>query len=186
MNVVGNLSHARGDSFPPLIEETIGAAFDRSVRAHGQREALVSCRQNARLTYSELARRVDELGAGFLQLGLQRGDRVGIWSPNCLEWLLVQLSTAKAGQILVNINPAYRPTELRYALNKVGCKALVMSASVRTSNYIDMMLTLAPELLTSDPGQLHSANLPTLRTVICLSPAHARGILHFDEVSGCA
>jgi fatty-acyl-CoA synthase len=186
MTVIGDLSHARGDSYPPLIEDTIGAVFDRTVRAHAQREALVSCHQNARLTYSELARRVDELGAGLLQLGLQRGDRVGIWSPNCLEWLLVQLSTAKAGLILVNINPAYRPTELQYALNKVGCKALVMSASVRTSNYIDMMLALAPELLTSDPGQLHSAGIPALRTVICLSRASARGILHFDAVSKCA
>src|SRR3569832_1138283 len=104
MNVVGNLSHARGDSFPPLIEETIGAAFDRSVRAHGQREALVSCHQNARLTYSELARRIDELGAGFLQLGLQRGDRVGIWSPNCLEKKQEQHTTAKTKQKHVNIN----------------------------------------------------------------------------------
>ncbi|MBS0418425.1 MAG: AMP-binding protein [Proteobacteria bacterium] len=183
MTVLGKLAYARGNSSPPLIEWTIGALFEQIVRAHHDREALVVRHQDCRLTYAQLARRVDTLGAGLLALGLRKGDRVGIWSPNCVEWLLVQLATAKAGLILVNINPAYRVVELQYALNKVGCKALVMSARVRSSDYLGMLVGLAPELRTCRPGELRSAALPDLRTVICLSQCDAGGILHFDAVS---
>jgi fatty-acyl-CoA synthase len=186
MTVAQKLSYARGDSSPPLIELTIGALFDRIARAHPDREALVVRHQDARLTYSQLARRVDVLGAGFLDLGLRKGDRVGIWSPNCVEWVLVQLATAKAGLILVNINPAYRVSELQYALNKVECRALVMSARVRSSDYLGMLVGLAPELETCLPGELHSAALPNLQTVICLSHSGVRGILHFAAVSQAA
>lgn len=183
MTVAETLSYARGDTSAPLIELTIGALFDRIVRAHPDREALVARHQDARLTYSELARRVDVLGAGFLELGLRKGDRVGIWSPNCVEWALVQLATAKAGLILVNINPAYRVFELQYALNKVGCKALVMSARVRSSDYLGMLVGLSPELETCLPGELRSEALPNLQTVICLGHSGVRGILPFEAVS---
>ena len=182
MTVADKLSYARGDSSAPLIELTIGALFDRIVRAHPDRDALVVRHQDCRLTYSQLARQVDLLGTGLLELGLETGDRVGIWSPNCVEWVLVQLATAKAGLILVNINPAYRVSELQYALNKAGCKALVMSARVRSSDYLGMLVGLAPELATCLPGELRSAALPNLRTVICLSHCGVRGILHFEAV----
>ena len=109
------ISYDHGVSTKKLIGETIGAFFDRTVETYRDREALVVRHQNMRWTWGELGRRVDDLAAGLLALGLERGDRVGIWSPNTLEWTLTQFATAKAGLVLVNINPAYRRAELEYA-----------------------------------------------------------------------
>src|SRR6202042_2527427 len=117
--------------------------------------------QDIRWSYGELKAKVDALAAGLLALGLSPGDRVGIWSPNNAEWAVTQFATAKAGLILVNINPAYRLSEVEYALNKVGCKALVTATRFKTSDYIGMINTLAPELAISYPGDLRSARLPT-------------------------
>ena len=109
----------------PLLAETIGASLERAAAAYGDREALVARHQGLRYTYAELNAAVDELARGLLAIGLERGDRVGIWAPNCAEWVLVQFATAKLGVILVNVNPAYRTSELEYALRQSGCRVLV-------------------------------------------------------------
>jgi len=121
-------SYVHGASATPLIGETIGVRFDRIAERFAERDALIVRHQQVRWTYRELQRRVDAFAAGLLALGLEPGERVGIWSPNNAEWVVAQLATAKAGLILVNINPAYRLAELEYALNKAGCSALITAA----------------------------------------------------------
>ena len=127
---------------------------------------------------------VDAFAAGLLALGLTPGDRIGIWSPNNSEWVITQFATAKAGLILVNIHPAYRLTELAYALNKVGCKALILAERFKTSDYIGMLRELAPELGQAQPGELQSKRLPSLRSVILLGDAWPPGFLagHSDQL----
>ncbi|MGK6305616.1 AMP-binding protein [Variovorax sp. DT-64] len=155
----------RGPTDVPLIEQTIGDFFDDMARRQGDRDALVSAHEQRRLSYLELQREADRLASALLQLGLSPGDRVGIWSHNNVAWVLMQLATAKVGLILVNINPAYRTSELEYALNKVGCKALVTMQRFKTSDYVGMLRELAPELASAQPGALQAARLPHLRTV---------------------
>ncbi len=142
----GDLSYASGVSTVPLLGETIGASFERTVARFGDREALVSCHQGLRFTYSQLNDAVDDVARGLLARGLEIGDRVGIWSPNYAEWTIVQLATAKIGAILVNINPAYRTHELNYALNQSGCRLLVAAPSFKTSDYRAMVATVQDEL----------------------------------------
>jgi fatty-acyl-CoA synthase len=137
----------RGATEPPLIEQTIGAFFDDMAAREPDREALVSRHQQRRLTYRDLQRQSRQLASALLRLGMAPGDRVGIWSHNNAEWLLMQLATAMAGIVLVNINPAYRTAEVEYALNKVGCKALVTMARFKTSDYLDMLRELGRERL---------------------------------------
>ncbi len=161
-------SYACGSREQPLITQTLGDFFDAMAARQGEREALVACHQHRRLSWTELAREVDTLASAMLRSGLARGDRVGIWAHNCVEWVLMQLATAKVGIILVNINPAYRVAEVEYALNKVGCKALVLMAQFRTSDYLAMMRELAPELASSAPGELRAARLPELRLLVVL------------------
>ena len=182
METSPQLSQDMGPVDAPLIHETIGALFDRMARIHAGREALVVCHQGIRWTYGELAERVEALTTGLLSLGLEGGDRVGIWAPNCAEWLLTQLATARAGLVLVNINPAYRSFELEYALNKVGCRALVLAPSLKSSDYLQTVNELAPELCSSTPGDLHASALPELRAVIRLGSERTRGMLNFADV----
>src|SRR6516225_394512 len=144
-----DLSYVYGASDQPLIGKTVGQFFDEASAQWASRPALIVRQQNLQLTYAELRQAVDKLAAGLLTLGLDPGDRIGIWSPNNSEWVLTQFATAKAGLILVNINPSYRVAELEYALNKVGCKALILAASFKTSDYIGMLRELAPELAGS-------------------------------------
>jgi len=175
-------SYAHGASAVPLIGETIGAHFDRSVARWGDRPGLIVRQQGIDWRYRELAAKVDQFAAGLLCLGLQPGERIGIWSPNNAEWVVTQFATAKAGLILVNINPAYRLSEVEYALNKVGCRALVTATSFKTSDYIGMINTLAPELRHARPGHLDAAKLPSLRTVIQIGADPAPGVVPFETV----
>ncbi len=133
------LSYVHGASSTPIIDTTIGQAFDSAAERYPEREALVVRHQSVRWTYQELRERVDRCASGLLSLGLEPGDRVGMWSPNNAEWTVTQFATAKAWLILVNINPAYRLSELEYALNKVGCRVLITATSFKTSNYIGML-----------------------------------------------
>lgn len=158
-------SLAQGATDVPLIEQTIGDFFDDMAARQGDREALVSVHEKKRYSYLELQRESNRLASALLKLGLVPGDRVGIWSHNNAPWVLMQLATAKVGIILVNINPAYRTSELEYALNKVGCKALVTMKSFKTSDYVGMLRELAPELASATPGALSAARLPHLRAV---------------------
>ena len=167
-----SISYDHGVSEKKLIGETIGAFFDRTVEAHRDREALVVRHQNVRWSWGELGRRVDELAAGLLTLGLERGDRVGIWSPNTSEWTLAQFATAKAGLVLVNVNPAYRRAELEYAMNKVECRALILAPALKTSNYLEIVEDLVKD-----------GKLPHLRHVIRLGKEKTPGMLNFDDVA---
>jgi fatty-acyl-CoA synthase len=182
MSMTQALSYAHGASVVPLLGETIGAHFDRTVARWGDRPGLIARQQGIRWSYRELAERVDAFAAGLLALGLKPGERIGIWSPNNAEWVVTQFATAKAGLILVNINPAYRLAELEYALNKVGCRALVTATSFKTSDYVGMINTLAPELRHARPGHLDAAKLPSLRTVIQIGDTPAPGAIAFDSV----
>jgi fatty-acyl-CoA synthase len=132
-------SYAQGQTAAALLEETIGSNLEQTVSRFPDREALVSFQQGLRYSWTELDGAVDELARGLIAAGLQKGDRVGIWSPNCAEWVLVQYATAKLGVILVNINPAYRTSELEYALHQSGCRMLVAAPAFKTSDYRAMV-----------------------------------------------
>jgi fatty-acyl-CoA synthase len=149
-----------------LIEQTIGAFFDAVAARQPDHEALVSVHQGRRYTYRELNTASHQLASALLRQGLQPGDRVGIWSHNNAEWVLMQLATAQVGLVLVNINPAYRTSEVEYALNKVGCKLLVTMARFKTSDYLGMLRELAPEWVHGQPGALEALQLPHLKTVV--------------------
>ncbi|WP_428673278.1 AMP-binding protein [Reyranella sp.] len=166
------ISYDHGVSAKKLIGATIGAFFDGQVEKYREREALVVKHQNVRWTWGELGRRVDDLAAGLMTLGLERGDRVGIWSPNTSEWTLAQFATAKAGLVLVNVNPAYRRSELEYAMNKVECKALILAPALKTSNYLEIVDDL-----------VKARKLPHLRHVIRLGKERTPGMLNFDDVA---
>src|SRR5580658_9500826 len=178
-------SYVHGASDLPLIGETIGVHFDRVVERFPERDALIVRHQNIRWSYRQLQKEVDTFAAGLVALGLEPGERVGIWSPNNAEWAIAQFATAKAGLILVNINPAYRLAELEYALNKSGCVALITASRFKTSDYIAMLRDLAPELATAPPGNLRAVKLPDLRLVVTIGPgenneSHA-GMLPFAD-----
>jgi fatty-acyl-CoA synthase len=175
-------SYVHGVSDKPLIGETIGALLDRIADAAPDSSALVVRHQAIRWTYRELRRRADDLAAGLIALGLKPGERIGIWSPNNAEWVLTQFATAKAGLILVNVNPAYRSHEFDYAMNKVGCKALILSAGFRGNDYIASLRALAPELDSAAPGRLEAARLPDLKIVIRLGSEKTAGALSFADI----
>ena len=179
-------SYAHGASTKPLLGETLGVNFDLAAEKWGERDALIVRHQNIRWTYSELKNEVDDFAAGLLALGLEPGDRIGIWSPNNSEWVVTQYATAKAGLILVNINPAYRVAELEYALNKVTCKALVLATQFKSSDYMGMLKELAPEISLCEPGNLKSKRLPNLQAVIKIGGSIERGFIEFQEVAGKA
>ncbi len=177
-----SLSYVHGAHELPLLGETIGPFLSRIAARHPGNEALVVPHQDVRWTYAEFDEKVTALAAGLLALGLRPGDRVGIWSPNCAEWVLVQFATARAGLVLVNINPAYRRAELEYVLGKVQCACLILAPSFKSSDYIAMLEDVAPEIRSSAPGQLHAARLPWLRHVIRLGAGDTPGMLAFDAL----
>ena len=166
------LSQAQGRTDTPLIEQTIGQFFDAMAARQGAREALVCRHQGLRYTYAELHTEVRRLASALLGLGLQKGDRIGIWSHNNAEWVLMQFATAQVGLVLVNINPAYRTSEVEYALNKVGCKALVTMARFKTSDYAGML------------QQLGRARLPQLQHIFWIdTPGQGEDIAGMQRFS---
>ena len=176
------LSHVAGARDVPLEHITIPELLARTTGRHRENEAAVFCATGERWSYAEFSANVDQLAAGLLDLGIYKGDRVAIWSPNRPEWLLTQFATARIGAILVNINPAYRLMELEYALNKVGAKALITAVSLKTSHYLDMLRDLAPELDTASPGRLKAERLPALKTVVSFGLDDGPGIIPFAQV----
>jgi len=172
----------------PLLHQTIGDALRAAAAARPDGEALVVVHQGARLTFSELDARTDRLASALLATGLNPGDRVGIWAPNCLEWVLVQFATAKAGLVLVCINPAYRTFELEYVLDKVGCRALIHAARFKSSDYRSMLAELAPELEHGTPGKRSSTRLPALETVVEIGgdPPVPAGVFDFRDFEALA
>ena len=179
---MNKLSYVNGSSDKPLIGQTIGSFFDEACARHAEQEALVVRHQNVRLSYALLREKVDALACGLLRAGLMPGDRIGIWSQNNEEWVLTQFATAKLGLVLVTINPAYRRAELEYALNKVGCRALILSPAFKSSNYLEILQDLAPELAHCAPGRLKSARLPRLDTVIRMGDDKTSGMFNFGEL----
>ncbi|NMM82635.1 AMP-binding protein [Acidovorax sp. SRB_14] len=176
------LSQVKGRSDAVLSQATIAQFLAEAVQRFANRTAAVFREQGLRWTWAQLQAEVDALASGFLALGLRPGDRVGIWSPNRAEWLVTQFATARAGLVLVNINPAYRGAELEYALNAAGCRALVTAEQLKSSNYLEMLQRLAPELATCAPDALHSARLPQLQMVIRLGSTPTPGMLNYADV----
>ncbi len=175
-------SYVRGDTASPLWRKTIYQVLKDTASEFGHRDAAIFCQHDVRWTWNELLSKCDDLASGLLALGLKPGDRVGIWSPNRPEWLLMQFATARVGIILVNINPAYRTYELEYALNKSGCKALVLAENFKTSDYVAMLRELAPEIDNCEPSTLNSAKLPALQSAIVTGDNAPAGFFAFDDV----
>lgn len=175
-------SHVRGIESPPLIRLTIPQQLKDTAARFPSRPAAVFYTANERWTYAEMDRKVDALAAGLNALGLVKGDRIGIWGPNSPEWVLTQFATARLGLVLVNINPAYRLSELEYALNKVGCRAIIIAERFKTSDYVGMIQALAPELASRRQGRLNAAKLPKLEIVIQMGASAAAGMLRFGDV----
>ncbi|HEY4126071.1 MAG TPA: AMP-binding protein, partial [Rhizomicrobium sp.] len=165
-------SYVRGAESPPLLEDTIGVALERAAKDWGTRPAIIAPFQNIQWTYEELNARADGLATGFLELGFNPGDRVGIWAPNCAEWTLTQFACAKAGIILVTINPAYRKSELEYALKKSGCRALVLAKAHRGVEFASMLRELVAE-----------RKLPELKHAILIGKKSVEGFLAFDDIA---
>ncbi len=180
------LSYVHGASDTPLIGLTVGALLDRTAARFPDGEALVVPYQGVRWTYARLKHEADAVAAGLLGLGLEPGDRIGIWAPNMAEWVVLQFATAKAGLILVNINPAYRVSELEFALNQVGARALVAVPRFKSSDYLAMLGDLLPELASARPGELLAARVPSLRRVILLGDEATPGTSRYDDTSRAA
>ena len=163
---------------PPLLGVTIPEHFADIVEQFAEQEAVVSIHQNRRLSYRDLASTVDELARGLLGIGFNKGDRIGVWSTNNIEWLLLQMATARIGAVLVNINPAYRPRELAYALQRSEVQGIFTIPNFRSSDYVAMLVELIPELKASPATELGSAEFPLLRRVVLYDPEHPSTTKH--------
>ncbi len=178
----GGRAHVIGDTGPELWHLTVPEVFAETARRFSEREAAVFPEHDVRWSWEEFEQKVDAFAAGLLSLGLAKGDRVGIWSPNKPEWVLTQFATARLGLVFVTINPAYRLAEVEYVLNKVGCKALVTASHFKTSSYVGMLQELAPELSGAQAGKLKSERLPHLEAIIQIDDNAAPGMFSFDEI----
>jgi fatty-acyl-CoA synthase len=175
-------SFVSGTSSAPLLDRTVDGVLKAAVADGADRLALVARHQQRRYSFGELDAAVEQLARGLLASGLAPGERIGIWAPNCAEWVLTMLAAARAGLILVNLNPAYRSSELEHALRLVGCRALVFAAAFKGSDYAAMLRALIPELATARAGALATERFPELRLLVQLGPAASAGCLSFDEL----
>ena len=180
--------HHRGGEIP-LLGVTIPAHLAQVAAQYPEREAVVCVHQQRRLTYAQLMQATDQLARGLFGSGFQKGERIGVWSTNNIEWLLLQLATARIGAVLVNINPAYRPRELAYALQKSEVQGLFSIPAFRTSDYVGMLAELIPELKAGVPAELQSKDFPQLRRIVLVDPAQPQntarphaGFLLWQEV----
>jgi len=171
-----------GDRSRPLLDITVDAALRAAVAADPHRPALIAPQHGTRLDYAGVDSAVEHLARGLLAAGLEPGDRIGIWAPNRPEWYLTMFAAARAGLILVNVNPAYRTSELEFALRHVGCRAIAYPTVFKTSDYATMLAGLIPELASASPGRLSSARFPELRLLIQIGGDPAPGTMGFDEV----
>jgi len=176
------LSYAYGTSSQPLLGMTIGEKFDQACQQYANQEAVVSVHQNVRLSYKQLQAQVNAFACSLLQLGLEKGDRIAIWSPNCVEWTITQFAAFKAGIILVNLNPAYKSSELEYVLNKVSCKALVIASQFKSSNYQEILTKIAPEITQSTSKLVSAKRLPHLKHIIKIDEEAYAGIHRFADL----
>ncbi|NXA48630.1 ACSF2 synthetase, partial [Nothocercus julius] len=174
-------SYVQGTLDIPLLTKTVGQCLDETVQRFPDRDALVFCRDGVRKTFAQFKEEVDQAAAGLLALGLQKGDRLGVWCPNKYEWVLMQFATAQAGIILVSVNPAYQTAELEFVIRKVGCKALMFPTQFKTQKYYDILKQACPELEKSSPGGIKSKRLPDLSIVIMVD-SKLPGTFHISEV----
>ncbi|XP_028286708.1 medium-chain acyl-CoA ligase ACSF2, mitochondrial [Parambassis ranga] len=174
-------SYAHGTSSTSLLHSTVGEILLKAVERWPDREAVVFLQDGIRKTFEQFQQDVDQAAAGLLALGLKKGDRLGMWGPNTYEWVLMQFATAKAGIILVSVNPAYQIREVEFVLRKVGCKAVVCPSQFKTQKYCDMLRQICPEIDSSSPGDIRSASLPELRSVIVLDNQQP-GMFNFEDV----
>ena len=179
-------SYSRGRQDKALLAQTIGQAFDETVAKCPLGEALVVRHQQLRYSWAQLGEAVDLHARALMALGLRAGDRLGVWAPNCAQWCITQFASAKLGVILVNINPAYRTSELEYVLKQSGCQWLICAGAFKTSNYHAMLATLVPELCDYPAGQLRSESLPELRGVISLDEQPPAGFLPWSALAPLA
>ncbi|MCT8163346.1 MULTISPECIES: fatty acid CoA ligase family protein [unclassified Pseudomonas] len=176
-------SYSLGNQDKPLLDQCIGDAFDATVARFPDREALVVRHQALRYTWRQLAEAVDQHARALMALGVQPGDRLGIWAPNCAEWCITQFASAKIGAILVNINPAYRSSELDYALGQSGCSWVICADAFKTSDYHAMLLDLVPGLALAQEGQpMDCERFPQLRGLISLASAPPSGFLSWQQL----
>ena len=176
------LSYAYGASSQPLLGMTIGEKFDQACAQYANQDAVVSVQQNLRLSYQQLQQQVNAFACSLIKLGLKKGDRLAIWSPNCVEWTITQFAAFKAGIILVNLNPAYKSSELEYVLNKVSCVGLVIAPAFKTSDYQEILCKIAPELCHSNQKILVSDRLPHLKHVIKMTDQQQGAIHRFSDL----
>jgi fatty-acyl-CoA synthase len=176
------MSYVSGTSDRALLYRTVDGVLKAAVHEHPHRVALAVPYQSVRWTFAEFDREVERVARGMLACGLEPGERIGIWAPNCIEWVLTMFGAARAGLILVNINPAYRTTELEFALRLVGCRALVYARRFKGSDYPEMLCSLIPELRDCAPGRLLCSAFPDLRLLIQLGAEPASGTLSFDDL----
>ncbi|MGE8455130.1 MAG: fatty acid CoA ligase family protein, partial [Pseudomonas alloputida] len=179
-------SYTQGNQDKPLLTQCIGDAFDATVARFPEREALVVHHQALRYTWRQLADAVDQHARALMALGVQPGDRLGIWAPNCAEWCITQFASAKVGAILVNINPAYRSSELDYALGQSGCRWVICADAFKTSDYHATLQGLLPGLANSQPGALICERFPELRGVVSLALSPPPGFLAWHALQARA
>lgn len=175
------ISYASGISDKPLLGSTLGDKFDEISSKYSEREAIVSVHQNIRFTYNELAQKVNSLAKAFISSGFKKGHRIGIWSSNNVEWLITQYAAAKAGVILVTINPAYRSHELEYVMSQSGCKGLILQNKFITSDYESMICEICPEIKDVEPGELKSKKFKNLTTLISMTSSEVNGIFNWKD-----
>ena len=176
------LSYSKGEEQPPLLEQTIGQVLDDNAASYPGQPAFVSRHENLRYNWLELHAEVERTARGLMALGIEKGDRVGIWATNVSQWVLMQFATAKAGIILVNLNLRFRAHELEFVLKQAGCKGLVMQPAFRDCDYVATLRHLAPELDTCKPGELHSERLPLLRHVVYIGEDTPAGMYNWTEM----
>jgi fatty-acyl-CoA synthase len=165
---------------PPLVGSTTGAFLRDVVAKHGGREAVISASQRTRLSYAELLQQAETFASGLIALGLDKGDRLGIWAPNRVEWTVIQFAAAMGGLVLVNINPAYRLTELEHVVKAAGCKAVIIANRFKTSDYVAMVAELVGDF--SRDEKIASDRLPVLRSVIVLDDSENSKLLTYRDV----
>ncbi len=174
-------SYASGTSTFPLLGMSIGAMLDKISSKYPDTEAIVSVHQNIRWTYREFSEKVNQVARGLMGMGVEKGDRVGIWAMNHAEWVVVQFATAKIGAIMVNINPAYRTYELEYALKQSEIQTFIVQGRFKTSDYVGMFYEACPEAYEAKPGRISSEKFPFLKTVIFLGDIPYHGMYTWNE-----
>lgn len=175
-------SYCCGVGNEPLLYQTIGEALSRAAELYPGREAAIFVHQNKRLTFSELQEAASNVAGNLIRLGITSGDRLGIWSPNRLEWVLIQFAAAQIGAILVTINPAYRVIEVESVMNRTGVKALVMAGRYRSADYVALLDEIAPEIKHCKPGEIKSARLPHLTHVFHIGEQQLPGLFRFSDL----